>query len=40
MKLGQQLPLYTLWKGKNKLQSNVGQDFEIPLKVEFGLISQ
>jgi hypothetical protein len=25
---------------KNKFQANMGQEFEIPLKVEFGLISQ
>jgi hypothetical protein len=25
---------------KNKVQANMGQEFEIPLKVEFGLISQ
>jgi hypothetical protein len=24
---------------KNKFQANMGQEFEIPLKVEFGLIS-
>jgi hypothetical protein len=28
-----------LIKGKNKFKANVGQEFEIPLKVEFGLIS-
>jgi hypothetical protein len=38
MKLAQQLPLYTLLKGKNKFQANIGQEFKIPLKVEFGLI--
>jgi hypothetical protein len=26
--------------GKNKFQANMGQEFEISLKVEFGLISQ
>jgi hypoxanthine-guanine phosphoribosyltransferase len=40
MKLGQQLSLYTLLKGKIKFQANMGQEFEIPLKVEFGLIPQ
>jgi hypothetical protein len=25
---------------KNKFQANMGQEFEIPLKVEFGLILQ
>jgi hypothetical protein len=40
MKLGQQLPLYTLLKGENQFQANVGQEFEISLEVEFGLISQ
>jgi hypothetical protein len=39
MKLDQQLPLYTLLKGKNKFQANMGQEFEIPLKAECGLIS-
>jgi hypothetical protein len=29
-----------LIEGKNKFQANMGQEFEIPLKVEFGLISQ
>jgi hypothetical protein len=29
-----------LVEGKNKFQANVGQEFEISLKVEFGLISQ
>jgi hypothetical protein len=29
-----------LIEGKNKFQANVGQEFEISLKVEFGLISQ
>jgi uncharacterized protein Veg len=29
-----------LIKGKNKFQANVGQEFKISLKVEFGLISQ
>jgi hypothetical protein len=29
-----------LTEGKNKFQANMGQEFEIPLKVEFGLISQ
>jgi hypothetical protein len=38
--LDQQLPLYTLLKEKNKIQANMGQEFEIRLKVEFGLISQ
>jgi hypothetical protein len=27
-------------EGKNKFQANMGQEFEIPLKVKFGLISQ
>jgi hypothetical protein len=40
MKLGQQLPLYTLLKEKNKFQANMGQEFKIPLQVEFGLILQ
>jgi hypothetical protein len=29
-----------LIEGKNTFQANVGQEFEISLKVEFGLISQ
>jgi hypothetical protein len=29
-----------LIEGKNKFQANVGQEIKIPLKVEFGLISQ
>jgi hypothetical protein len=29
-----------LIKGKNKFQANMGQEFKIPLMVEFGLISQ
>jgi hypothetical protein len=29
-----------LIEGKNKFQANMGQEFEIPLKVDFGLISQ
>jgi hypothetical protein len=29
-----------LIEGKNKFQANVGQEFEISIKVEFGLISQ
>jgi hypothetical protein len=29
-----------LIEGKNKFQANVGQEFEISLKVEFGSISQ
>jgi hypothetical protein len=28
-----------LIEGKHKFQANVGQEFEISLKVEFGLIS-
>jgi hypothetical protein len=29
-----------LMERKNKFQANMGQEFEIPTKVEFGLISQ
>jgi hypothetical protein len=29
-----------LIEGKNKFQANVGQEFEISMNVEFGLISQ
>jgi hypothetical protein len=29
-----------LVEGKNKFQTNVGQEFEVSLKVEFGLVSQ
>jgi hypothetical protein len=29
-----------LIEGKNKFQANVGQEFEISLKIEFRLISQ
>jgi hypothetical protein len=29
-----------LIEAKNKFLANMGQEFEIPLKVEFGLISQ
>jgi hypothetical protein len=29
-----------LIEGKNKFEANMGQEFEISLKVEFGLISQ
>jgi hypothetical protein len=29
-----------LIEGKNKFQANMSQEFEIPLKVEFRLISQ
>jgi hypothetical protein len=32
--------LVHLIEGKNIFQANVGQEFEISLKVEFGLISQ
>jgi hypothetical protein len=33
-------PYVQLIKGKNNFQANMGQEFEIPLKVDFGLISQ
>jgi hypothetical protein len=33
-------PLVHGMERKNKFQANMGQEFEIPLKVEFGLISQ
>jgi hypothetical protein len=31
---------FHLIERKNKFQENMGYEFEIPLKVEFGLISQ
>jgi hypothetical protein len=38
--IGHTSPSLYLFSRKNKFQTNMGQNFETPFKVEFGLISQ